>query len=832
MGPISRLTLCGLAFAQSNSDACAKLSQRAGTIVTVDETFSCYNSFSISASTKKKQIESLKSYFELYESLFRSFLHGPPSLTALEHRYPYLDLAKSSNAPLYPSQVDLFGELDRIANDPAVVTEYDFHSRVSDLVSSLNDAHSYYQPICYTAVRFFQPWVISARYPAELAGKPELYLKSIVTEGSFTFSDYSRKSNPFLGKYRGEYDQYWNRALGVNPKSYVGYAVVEIDGQDSLVSFFGFDFELEERRRILTIAIQDYVQSYGDRLSGVSRVADTRFNYVLPSMQFINGTMRMADSLLYRITWAPSDLKPTRTYKLKGPKGDEVEVNAPWGGYVRPPLAFSDRDSFYRTLCTGKKNPDDPNIVVPPLPEASSSSAQVGEESSSSTPGLRRRRHVRRGGAVEQATDALIKSVSLIVGAGAMGENKRKVTTGGPLPSGPVQFVDDVSFNTKLMMNPDVDWDLTASTVSAAIDKFNLGTKGGFQKWLKAAGGVPTNRALDLSKPIVSDMDSAFYLLDSKTGVWVFQTVSPTDSSSQGIAGWLSTIVSGLQALDNAGVENLIIDVSRNGGGIVCAGHALIQYLFPKATFVNYDVRLTESLNFLMRNADASVSSGISGDSIFSAQELSSAAADNSSNIFDPGNKFVRGGTESTYSNRFEFVGCKNFAKRFLGKVPPLKKGWYPSDVVILSDGMCGSTCAESFRTLRDQFKVRSAVFGGRTATPFQPTSFEGGVVVSFSDILTDSTNIVTHTETLRPVAGIPQRFPLPAEGTVPIWESYSPNAPENVRNFPAEFVPQPAEVFVAPLDPLDKVALWGLVAKGLESAKKNEGEAAGDGVE
>ncbi|KAJ3192783.1 hypothetical protein HDU67_005355, partial [Dinochytrium kinnereticum] len=193
---------------------------------------------------------------------------------------------------------------------------------------------------------------------------------------------------------------------------------------------------------------------------------------------------------------------------------------------------------------------------------------------------------------------------------------------------------------------------------------------------------------VDLSKPIVSDADTAFYILDGETGVWVFPTVLPTDLSNRGIALWLSTIVYGLLALEAAGVKNLVIDVSRNGGGIVCAGYALVDYLFPNTTFVEYDVRETASLGYLMRNADVRTRRVPASDfqSIFSTVDLESV--DGSKSIFEPGRTFVRGGVNGTYSNQFRFGACGEFTRDFLGNVPRLERGWDPRRVFVVGGGV------------------------------------------------------------------------------------------------------------------------------------------------
>ncbi|KAI9335854.1 hypothetical protein DFJ73DRAFT_893274 [Zopfochytrium polystomum] len=141
---------------------------------------------------------------------------------------------------------------------------------------------------------------------------------------------------------------------------------------------------------------------------------------------------------------------------------------------------------------------------------------------------------------------------------------------------------------------------------------------------------------------------------------------------------------------------------------------------------------------------------------------------------------------------------------------------WDPRDIVVVSDGFCGSACGHLVRMLRDGHGVRSIVYGGglasaRAATggAFTPSSFEGANVVMFNDLLSVYRRSQrTATRTGDPASNHrrdaspsppPQElfpFPLRARGQVALWEAYSDSGSGGTRA-PMEWVVHPADAGV-----------------------------------
>ncbi|CAJ0763431.1 19420_t:CDS:10, partial [Entrophospora sp. SA101] len=132
------------------------------------------------------------------------------------------------------------------------------------------------------------------------------------------------------------------------------------------------------------------------------------------------------------------------------------------------------------------------------------------------------------------------------------------------------------------------------------------------------------------------------------------------------------------------------------------------------------------------------------------------AAASNGSTSFDPrnyvdaktlyelktaddliGNNFkTRGGVTSRYTNKFS-ASDSQILKEMLGNnTNPLP--WKSTDYVILSNGFCGSSCANVAQILEELWNVTTVAVGGLYGTPLSYASFAGGQVTNLEAMLDD----------------------------------------------------------------------------------------------
>ncbi|KAJ3093968.1 hypothetical protein HDU97_008776 [Phlyctochytrium planicorne] len=218
----------------------------------------------------------------------------------------------------------------------------------------------------------------------------------------------------------------------------------------------------------------------------------------------------------------------------------------------------------------------------------------------------------------------------------------------------------------------------------------------------------------------------------------------PASSDSVALANWMATFASGLAAIERAGAEFLLIDVSNNPGGIVCAGEAFAQYLLPTTRYVSYDIRRTKPvqslLNYAITNSDI-----VTNTSTFSVSDLRTSPGRRpfqNDDLLSKGPVYSRGRTLSSYTSKFE-TDCSEYNVNIFKNLPQPAVGWRAEKIAFLSNGFCGSTCANFLRVFREQYNVRTFVYGGASGKPFQPTTFEGGRVVTFDEILLDSNEIL-----------------------------------------------------------------------------------------
>ncbi|KAI8849821.1 hypothetical protein BC829DRAFT_416505 [Chytridium lagenaria] len=324
-------------------------------------------------------------------------------------------------------------------------------------------------------------------------------------------------------------------------------------------------------------------------------------------------------------------------------------------------------------------------------------------------------------------------------------------------------------------------------------------------------------------RAVLSDDYSAFYYLDSsKTGVFALPAFLPAtedgELTDRTIISWLRTFANGLSELERRGATNLIIDVTNNGGGIICAGQSLASYIFKDSAFVNYDVRLTDTVSYLIENAatyeNMTFSNPFSlGERIIPYGQSSTSAARTLSYLSSNAKQYTRGDTTQSFSGRFE-IDCNPFRRLF--KSFPQIQGWNPANVAIVGNGLCGSTCAETVRSFRSQYNVKTYVYGGTSGATFQPTSFEGGSVLDFDAVLDAFANI-PRTSRKQPPQQLPSSFPLPARGQVLFWESYSKGLEQDT---PDEWIVQNADEFLEVEDATEIVKIWEDVAKKMPVTK------------
>lgn len=186
------------------------------------------------------------------------------------------------------------------------------------------------------------------------------------------------------------------------------------------------------------------------------------------------------------------------------------------------------------------------------------------------------------------------------------------------------------------------------------------------------------------------------------------------------------------------GKQRLVVDVSSNGGGFVVAGYELFAQLFPNVTmFQANNMRLTESMVDIARVGTLVLDETPNATELYrSPQQRAALSVLENSEIMGnlvPGSVYapdgrnfttvedilapvsLKGDLFSAYqktplndtSDSFNLTGTGNRAR-------PPPAVFAPEDVVLLTDGTCGSTCTLMAYLLIKQAGVRTTVVGGR----------------------------------------------------------------------------------------------------------------------
>ncbi|KAK2055612.1 peptidase S41 family protein [Colletotrichum caudatum] len=226
------------------------------------------------------------------------------------------------------------------------------------------------------------------------------------------------------------------------------------------------------------------------------------------------------------------------------------------------------------------------------------------------------------------------------------------------------------------------------------------------------------------------------------------------------LTNFQSTVAEFLAKSKQAGKKRLVIDVAANGGGFVIAGYELFAQLFPDVNrFQANNMRLAEGLTSLAR-----LSAGIPANFTPTSPEQRDAIDDLSgsaivSNLI-PGGVFTPDGKAfETVDQILAPVSLNGDSFTAYQQAPlngtdpafnltgvgsrsnPPGRVFDPENIVIFTDGTCGSTCTIFSYLMILQMGVRTTVIGGRPTTGIMQSvaGVEGAQVFSFNDMTADA---------------------------------------------------------------------------------------------
>ncbi|GAA5797665.1 hypothetical protein HPULCUR_003056 [Helicostylum pulchrum] len=212
-----------------------------------------------------------------------------------------------------------------------------------------------------------------------------------------------------------------------------------------------------------------------------------------------------------------------------------------------------------------------------------------------------------------------------------------------------------------------------------------------------------------------------------------YKNVGVIDIQSFSIASgdrqtFVDNFISSLKDFEAKGVEKIILDLSTNGGGDACAGEFLISTLFGSTPDYPSDIKYSPFLDRVIQAAHEQEqtkwldykSTGFKG-----------------SNWYTNTTSYARGKNPNVKFSQPIALSCDGWADTVSTEKYTNTK-WKPADVLILSDGRCGSTCAIVASRLRVSHKVPAMGLGGIRGNRMQFASFPGGESDRLSSFLID----------------------------------------------------------------------------------------------
>eukprot|EP01122_Echinamoeba_exundans_P006460 TRINITY_DN1823_c0_g1_i1.p2 TRINITY_DN1823_c0_g1~~TRINITY_DN1823_c0_g1_i1.p2 ORF type:complete len:490 (-),score=160.92 TRINITY_DN1823_c0_g1_i1:57-1526(-) len=208
--------------------------------------------------------------------------------------------------------------------------------------------------------------------------------------------------------------------------------------------------------------------------------------------------------------------------------------------------------------------------------------------------------------------------------------------------------------------------------------------------------------------------------LTSQVVVTRIYDFEPADS-----ADFLNTFDSLMDYAQDANIPYMILDLRGNGGGSICLGYQLINRLMhERHPEGDYDVVEGDLMGALFTAGATQMSyHDLFGMGFFSDQSGNRVT---NLNWYNNARLLTRGGATSNYSQPVHHA-CK---------YKDYPTDWVFKKVLVVTDGLCGSTCAVVSTHLADLDHVDTLVVGGIHGQKQQYFSFPGGQVMGYSTLL------------------------------------------------------------------------------------------------
>ncbi|KAF8449918.1 hypothetical protein BGX38DRAFT_1142340 [Terfezia claveryi] len=296
--------------------------------------------------------------------------------------------------------------------------------------------------------------------------------------------------------------------------------------------------------------------------------------------------------------------------------------------------------------------------------------------------------------------------------------------------------------------------------------------------------------------------EQSIHILSAETAVWGIHAFEDTDQSDSFFAQWNDFMDEAIGLLKKRGIKRILIDVSNNGGGFVALGITSIRKFFPESQpYYGFDLRRSPALDLLIEySADAdqshlslNMSRDIDNNEFTSIQEFLGPVHKHGDYFTSMGRWDVANTIEETGLN-IPTTGDPPFSI---------------DDIVLLSDGKCGSTCA-IFSEAIQSLGAKAITFNGIPDEAQDKKEMQAVGGVKGSQVWDWDTFQSAHVEKFIPNPKqydfLPKRLPIQHYSSMNLRNSY-----EAGNGLPLEFTWQPSSAHLYTTKEMwdDRAELW-----------------------
>jgi len=300
--------------------------------------------------------------------------------------------------------------------------------------------------------------------------------------------------------------------------------------------------------------------------------------------------------------------------------------------------------------------------------------------------------------------------------------------------------------------------------------------------------------------PLYSSDSIQVSLLSSQVMIMQLTSFEPQDNFK-----FLSIVDDSMKVADLFKIPYLILDLRSNGGGDICLGYQVISALMEeKNPFGKYDIIHSKATSIIVNKLAQPQFANIPFSPSFWVDPQTGKRYKDIS-WYSPGHVQERANIDSTYSNLVHLY-CPNITS-------PVK--YLFKQILILTDGLCGSTCAVFSSHLGQADHVNTIVIGGLLGKTQQYFSFPGGEVFNLQGLR----EIISLIQVSDP--SFPSAFKTSASLSFTLQEIYPWNKLNVTDLIPLEFQYRPATHHLTKWNFESNVELYTDVASYFGSKKK-----------